>query len=136
MMGHHILRAILDAVARLTFALKRNRLAAIGAESGFDLLSDPRLDAHQSGLELLKLLRALVQISSAAEKGRRLRRAFHAFSTVSQIAGAAWPLTRRRPSANWPFRMRLSNSIPAIVIAAFSKTLKPSIGPVRDFTPR
>jgi hypothetical protein len=71
---------------------------------------------------------APVRNSSALERKRRSPHDFHAFRTASKIAGAAWPLTRRRPSANCPLRMRFKISIPATVIAALSKSLKPSIG--------
>ena len=39
-------------------------------------------------------------------------------STAFHTSGAGWPRTSRRPSPNCPFRMRCSNSMPAIVIAA------------------
>ena len=77
--------------------------------------------------------RALVQIDGASEK-RPVGWSLHQVeSTALQTAGAARPWTPRRPSANWPFRMRCSSSMPAIVIAAVLNRLKPSIGPMRCF---
>jgi pimeloyl-ACP methyl ester carboxylesterase len=60
----------------------------------------------------------------------------YAASTAFQIAGTVWFLIRRLPRANCPLRIRWSSSIPAMVVAAQSKFLKPSIGPVRDLIPR
>jgi hypothetical protein len=60
----------------------------------------------------------------------------YAASTAFQIAGTVWSLIRRLPRANCPLRIRWSSSIPAMVVAAQSKFLKPSIGPVRDLIPR
>jgi hypothetical protein len=40
------------------------------------------------------------------------------------------------PRANWPLRIRVRSSTPAIVVAAWSKSLKPKIGLSRSFTPR
>jgi len=60
----------------------------------------------------------------------------YAASTASQILGREWFLRRRRPRANWPLRIRRSSSMPAMVVAAQSKFLKPSIGPVLDLIPR
>src|ERR1700733_7554797 len=59
-----------------------------------------------------------------------------AWSTAFHTAGASRPWTPRRPSPNCPLRMRCINSIPAIVIAAVAKPLKPSIVAIRCFTPR
>ncbi len=59
----------------------------------------------------------------------------YAASTALQIAGTAWCLRWRLPKANCPLRIRCSSSIPAMVVAAQSKFLKPSIGPVRDLIP-
>src|ERR1035438_2572079 len=59
----------------------------------------------------------------------------YAASTAFQIAGAVWFLRRRRPKANCPLRIRRSSSTPAMGMAAQSKFLKPSIGPVRDLIP-
>src|ERR1035441_7346417 len=59
----------------------------------------------------------------------------YAASTAFQIAGTVWFLIRRLPRANCPLRIRWSSSIPAMVVAAQSKFLKPSIGPVRDLIP-
>jgi DNA-binding transcriptional LysR family regulator len=57
-------------------------------------------------------------------------------STAFQTAGAERPSGPRRPSLNCPLRMRCSSSMPAMVIAAFLKPLKPSITAMRCFTPR
>src|SRR5580658_6176676 len=59
-----------------------------------------------------------------------------AWSMAFHTAGASRPWTPRRPSPNCPLRMRCINSIPAIVIAAVAKPLKPSIVAIRCFTPR
>ena len=59
-----------------------------------------------------------------------------AWSTAFHTAGASRPWTPRRPSPNCPLRMRCINSMPAIVIAAVAKPLKPSIVAIRCFTPR
>ena len=59
-----------------------------------------------------------------------------AWSTAFHTAGASRPWTPRRPSPNCPLRMRCINSIPAIVIAAVAKPLKPSIVAICCFTPR
>ena len=58
-----------------------------------------------------------------------------AWSTAFHTAGASRPWTPRRPSPNCPLRMRCINSMPAIVIAAVAKPLKPSIVAIRCFTP-
>src|ERR1700747_3247411 len=50
-----------------------------------------------------------------------------AWSTAFHTAGASRSWTPRRPSPNCRSRMRCINSIPAIVIAAVAKPLKPSI---------
>ena len=60
----------------------------------------------------------------------------YAASTAFQIAGTVWFLIRRLPRANCPLRIRWSSSIPAMVVAAQSKFLKPSVGPVRDLVTR
>jgi Large polyvalent protein-associated domain 7 len=59
-----------------------------------------------------------------------------AWSTAFHTAGASRPWTARRPSPNCPLWMRCINSIPAIVIAAVAKPLKPSIVAIRCFTLR
>jgi hypothetical protein len=60
----------------------------------------------------------------------------YAASTAFQIAGAVGFLRWKCPRPNCPLRIRRSSSIPAMVVAAQSKSLKPSIGPVRDLMPR
>ncbi len=60
----------------------------------------------------------------------------YAASTACQIAGTAWSLTRRRPKANCHLWMRWSSSMPAIVVEADAKFLKPSIGLILDLMPR
>src|ERR1035437_8247764 len=70
-----------------------------------------------------------------AQQGTR-RSKDYAASTAFQIAGAVWFLRCRRPRENCLLRIRRSSSIPAMVVAAQSKSLKPSIGPVRDLIPR
>src|SRR5665213_266578 len=57
-----------------------------------------------------------------------------AWSTAFHTAGASRPWTPRRPSPNCSLRMRCINSMPAIVIAAVAKPLKPSIVAIRCFT--
>jgi len=64
------------------------------------------------------------------------RRQVYAARTEFQTAGAAWPLRLRRPKANWSLRIRRSSSMPAIVVAAQAKFLKPSMGLVLDLIPR
>src|SRR5260221_4340235 len=59
-----------------------------------------------------------------------------AWSTAFHTAGATRPWTPRRASPNCPLRMRCISSMPAIVIAAVAKPLKPSIVAIRCFTPR
>ena len=46
-------------------------------------------------------------------------------STAVQISGALLPLTRSLFNANWPFLIRCTSSMPATVIDAFRKRLKP-----------
>ena len=53
-----------------------------------------------------------------------------------QISGAVLPLTRSLFNANWPFLIRCTSSMPAIVIDAFRKRLNPSIGPNRSLIDR
>jgi hypothetical protein len=60
----------------------------------------------------------------------------YAASTAIQIAGAAWPLNRSRSNVTCPLWIRRSSSMPAIVMAADSKFLKPGIGLVLDLIPR
>jgi len=60
----------------------------------------------------------------------------YAARTEFQTAVAAWPLRLRRPKANWSLRIRRSSSVPAIVVAAQAKFLKPSMGLVLDLIPR
>jgi hypothetical protein len=50
--------------------------------------------------------------------------------------GALLLLGRSWRRLNYSLWIRRSNSMPAIVIAAVSNRLNPSIGPMRDFTPR
>jgi len=52
------------------------------------------------------------------------------------MAGALLPLRRSRRRLNCPLWIRCSSSIPEIVIAAVSNRLNPSIGSMRNFTPR
>jgi hypothetical protein len=68
--------------------------------------------------------------------GVRRRLFYYAASTAFQMAGAPLPLRRSLRRLNCPFRIRRSSSIPAIVTAAVLNHLNPSIGPMRDFTPR
>jgi hypothetical protein len=60
----------------------------------------------------------------------------YAASTAFLIAGAVWLLRWRRPRANCSLRMGRGSSISAMVVAAQSRSLKPSIGPVPDLIPR
>src|ERR1017187_3430516 len=70
-----------------------------------------------------------------AQQGLRSSKDYAA-RTALQIAETVWFLRWRRPRANCPLRIRRSSSIPAMVVAAQSKSLKPSIGPVLDLIPR
>jgi hypothetical protein len=78
---------------------------------------------------------ALVQIAGAGKRPVLYSR-LQAWSTAFHTAGSSPPWTPRRPSTNCPLRMRCINSIPAIVIAAVAKPLKPSIVAIRCFAPR
>jgi hypothetical protein len=82
------------------------------------------------------LERALVQIAVTSKTLPFAPWGPQAPSAAFHTSGAGWPRTSRRPSPNCPFRMRCSNSMPAIVIAAFLNRLKPSITAMRCFTPR
>jgi hypothetical protein len=83
---------------------------------------------------------AAIRGSGANSRRRKASRVvlsrLQAWSTAFHTAGASRPWTPRRPSPNCPLRMRCINSIPAIVIAAVAKPLKPSIVAIRCFTPR
>ena len=61
---------------------------------------------------------------------------YYAASTALQTAGVLLSLMRNPRRSNWPLWMRRSSSMPAMVIAAVLNHLKPSIGPMRSFTPR
>src|SRR3981189_865181 len=61
---------------------------------------------------------------------------YYAANTVFQTAGVLLSLRRNPPRLNWPLWSRGSSSRPAITIAAVVNHLKPSIGPMRSFTPR
>ena len=56
--------------------------------------------------------------------------------TAFQTAGALLSLMRSVPSLNWPFLIRCMSSTPAMVIEAFRKRFKPSIGPKRSLIDR
>jgi ABC-type transporter Mla maintaining outer membrane lipid asymmetry ATPase subunit MlaF len=60
----------------------------------------------------------------------------HAASTALQISGAVLFLMRSLPSLNCPFLIRCMSSMPAIVVAAWRKCLRSSIGPSRSLTDR
>jgi hypothetical protein len=79
---------------------------------------------------------ALVQIGRPVEWGNDVVAVAQADSTAFQIAGVVVPSMRNFPRLNCPLYMRRINSIPASVIEAALKRLKPSIGPVRAFSPR
>jgi hypothetical protein len=55
--------------------------------------------------------------------------------TAFQIAGAAWSLRRSDAEQIDLCKSRWSSSTPAIVMAAYSKFLNPSMGLVRDLIP-
>ena len=61
---------------------------------------------------------------------------YAAASTAFQTAGVLLSLRRSLPRLNCPFRIRRSNSMPAIVSTAVLNCVKPSIGPMRSLTPR
>jgi hypothetical protein len=61
---------------------------------------------------------------------------YRAASTAFQIAGAVLSLRRSLPRLNCPLWIRRSSSMPATVTAAVLIHLKPSIGAMRNFTPR
>ena len=81
---------------------------------------------------------ALVQINSSPMQTSDLRMYLYhrAARTAFQIAGAVLSLRPSLPRLNCPLWTRRSSSMPAIVIAAVLNHLKPSIGPMRSFTPR
>lgn len=76
--------------------------------------------------------RALVQIGSFDEISDMSRIPYQAERTEFQTAGAAVSLSRKLVSENCPLRMRCINSMPASVIAALLKRLKPSMTLVRN----
>ena len=61
---------------------------------------------------------------------------YYAANTAFQTAGVLLSLRRNLPRLNWPLLIRRTNSMPAITIDAVVNHLKPSIGPMRSFTPR
>jgi hypothetical protein len=78
-------------------------------------------------------LTVLLQSSSVIGDGsvrtllkRSLRSGTQAASTAFQSSGAVVPDMRSRPKANWPLRIRCSNSTTEIVIAACPKSFNPS----------
>jgi DNA invertase Pin-like site-specific DNA recombinase len=117
----------------------RERAKARGVKMG----RKPKLTPHQRQ-EILRrkesgeALREMVPV----QIGRRSKcipdvaRRFQAPITAFQTAGAVRPCAPSRPSRNCPLRMRCISSIPAIVIAACRKSLKPNITAIRCFTPR
>lgn len=60
-----------------------------------------------------------------------LTRRLQAPITAFQTAGAVRPCAPSRPSRNCPLRMRCISSIPAIVMTACRKSLKPNITAIR-----
>ena len=80
-------------------------------------------------------LTVVVQFETAPSKARHWP-FYYAASTAFQTAGVLLSLRRNPPRSNWPLWIRRSSSMPAITIAAVVNHLKPSIGPMRSFTPR
>ena len=96
-------------------------------------LTEP-LDMH----DLVKrgARKALVQFNRNKAGAAPQLAVYYAANAAFQTAVTLLASRDRLPRLNWPFWIRRDNSMPAMVIAAVRIRLKPSIGPIRSFTPR